>query len=348
MTLPAARGPLSDWVREVFSSPVRGLAVPRADGDPFGEDATLALHMCYELHYQSFPGVDPEWEWHPDLIRFRGELERQFLDAIKALTPGGDLDDVLDESLVEEVPARGVSQHLVEDGTWEQLREYFIHRSIYHLKEADPHAWVIPRLRGRAKAALVAVEFDEYGGGRAEDMHSRLYADLLAECGLSTEYLHYLDDVPAPAIATVNMMSLFGLHRSLRAALCGHFAAAEIGTPPSAARVLTALERLGAGPATRRFFAEHVEADAVHEQIMRHDVVGDLVAAEPEQADTVVLGIQATGLMEARIGEHLLSNWAAGRSSLRQRAGSMPRSASSASSLASMRSSLSRDWLEPQ
>ncbi len=34
--------------------------------------------------------------------------------------------------------------------------------------EADPHAWVLPRLWGRAKAAMAAVEYDEFGGGRAE------------------------------------------------------------------------------------------------------------------------------------------------------------------------------------
>ena len=43
--------------------------------------------------------------------------------------------------------------------------EYFVHRSIYHLKEGDPHAWLIPRLTGQAKAAFVAIEFDEYGAG---------------------------------------------------------------------------------------------------------------------------------------------------------------------------------------
>ena len=61
----------------------------------------------------------------------------------------------------------------------------FAHRSIYHLKEADPHAWVIPRLRGRAKAALVAVEFDEYGAGRADRAHAQLFADLLQAADLS-------------------------------------------------------------------------------------------------------------------------------------------------------------------
>ena len=110
------------------------------------------------------------------------------------------------------------------------LREYLVHRSVYHHKEADPHALVIPRLQGQAKASLVAVEFDEYGGGRFTRMHSRLYADLMDEVGLDNGYLRYLDVVPAVMLATVNMMSLFGLHRALRGAMVGHFAAAEVTT----------------------------------------------------------------------------------------------------------------------
>ena len=34
------------------------------------------------------------------------------------------------------------------------MREYFVHRSLYHLKEGDPHAFAIPRLTGRAKAIV--------------------------------------------------------------------------------------------------------------------------------------------------------------------------------------------------
>ena len=29
--------------------------------------------------------------------------------------------------------------------------EFLIHRSAYHLKEADPHSWVIPRIAGRPR-----------------------------------------------------------------------------------------------------------------------------------------------------------------------------------------------------
>ena len=59
----------------------------------------------------------------------------------------------------------GVSHFLRDEGELWQLREYAALRSLYHLKEADPHAWVLPRLWGRAKAGMAAVEFDEFGGG---------------------------------------------------------------------------------------------------------------------------------------------------------------------------------------
>jgi hypothetical protein len=316
ITLPAARGPLSAAVVAALTRAVVPSAVV-GGADPFGDDLQLALHLCYELHYRGFVGVDPEWEWDADLLRLRAELEAVFLAALAEQVDGGsDVASALDALLVEPVPGTGVSHFLRDKGEWWHMREYFAVRSIYHHKEAEPHAWVIPRLDGRAKAALVAVEYDEFGGGRAERMHSRLFADLLATADLSPEYLHYLDRAPACALATVNMMSLFGLHRRWRGALVGHFTAAEITTGPGAQRMDEALARLGADAACRLFYTEHIEADAVHEQVMRHDVLGDLLEREPDLAPDVVFGIQATELLEGRLGDHLLRNWRAGRSAL--------------------------------
>ncbi|RSN24022.1 hypothetical protein DMC63_05465 [Streptomyces sp. WAC 05977] len=317
--LPEIRGPLSAAVVDTLAGGRRDDFDLEAatDADPFGEDLQLALYVCYELHYQGFDGVDPEWEWDSRLLGFRSVLEHAFLDGIRAAVPGGDdVAGLLDELLVEPLDGGGVSHFLRDEGEWWHVEEYFAHRSIYHLKEADPHAWVIPRLRGRAKAALVAVEFDEFGGGRADQAHSRLYADLLTAAGLSSGYLAYLDHVPAHMLATVNMMSLFGLHRSLRGALVGHFAAAEITTAPAARRMDQALERLGGPAECRYFYTEHIEADAVHEQVLRHDVVDDLLEREPGLAADIALGIQATDLLEGRLTEHLLGAWSAGESSL--------------------------------
>ncbi|MCX2729247.1 iron-containing redox enzyme family protein [Saccharopolyspora sp. NFXS83] len=319
--LPRPRGPLSEAVVSALGAPPsRPVALPArdaVDADPFGDDLALALHTCYELHYRGFAGVMPDWEWDADLLRWRKGLEDRFRQALRDGVAGGDdVDGELAGLLIEPVPGDGPSHHLRDRGSWGQLQEYFVHRSIYHLKEADPHAWVIPRLQGQAKAALVAVEFDEFGGGRGEDVHAQLFADLLGAAGLEPGYLHYLDVVPAPQLAIVNLMSMFGLHRALRGALVGHFAAAEISTAPSARRLVSALDRFDAPEACTRFFTEHVEADAVHEQIMRHDVVGDLLAREPELAADVVFGVQATELLEGALAERLLGAWRAGRSSL--------------------------------
>jgi hypothetical protein len=306
-------------VLEALAVPPPGprIAAPVEGLDPFGEDLHLALHVCYELHYHGWRGVEPEWEWDPELLCLRGRLERIFLEGLRASVAGGhDVTGELDALLVEPPGGSGIPRRLAERGEWWQMREYLVHRSIYHLKEADPHAWVVPRLHGTAKAALVAVEYDEFGAGHGERVHSRLYADLLAGAGLEYGYLHYLDDVPAPALAIVNMMSLLGLHRGLRGGLVGHFAAAETTTAPSARRLAHALERLGAHGDCVHFYTEHVEADAVHEQVMRRDVVGGLLEEEPGLAADVVLGIQATGVLEDRLGEHLAQAWDAGASSL--------------------------------
>jgi hypothetical protein len=67
-----------------------------------------------------------------------------------------------------------------------------------------------------------------------------------------------------------------------------------------------------------RFYAEHVEADAVHEQVVRDDVVGALVGAEPQLERDVVFGIRARDFVEDRLATHMMARWTAGRSSLRR------------------------------
>ncbi|MFF4585236.1 iron-containing redox enzyme family protein [Streptomyces sp. NPDC001388] len=317
--LPAARGPVSAAVAAYLLD--RGPLPPAAavaSADPYGDDLQLALYLCYELHYRGLAGVAADREWDPDLLRVRAALEHRFLTALREDTPVHDtVDEALAELLVEPVDGTGVSHFLAAEGELWHLREYAAQRSLYHLKEADPHAWVLPRLWGRAKAAMAAVEFDEFGGGRPDRVHALLFAHLMTDLGLDTAYGRYLDAACAQTLATVNLMSLFGLHRSLRGALVGHFASVEITSSPGSRRLAEAMRRADAGPAAVHFYDEHVEADAVHEQVVRHDVIGGLLAEEPHLAPDVAFGVDATGLLEDRLGDHLLTSWRAGRSSLR-------------------------------
>ncbi|WP_079102235.1 iron-containing redox enzyme family protein [Streptomyces sp. TP-A0356] len=321
--LPSARGPLSHGVVSALCE--RGSPLSLAsltDSDPYGDDLQLALYVLYELHYQGFEGVGDDREWDPALLTFRRALEDRFLRALRDDVPvGSGALEALDELQIEPVgdDGTGVTHFLRNVGRHDHLREYAALRSLYHLKEADPHAWVIPRLHGRAKAAMVAVEFDEFGAGRAEEIHAGLFADLMEDLGLTTAYGHYLDVAPAEMLATVNLMSLFGLHRSLRGALTGHFAAVEVTSSPGSRRLAEALRRVGAGDAAARFYDEHVVADAVHEQVVRHDVVGGLLESEPDLEADVEFGIRATGFLEDRLGARLLAAWRGGHTALRVR-----------------------------
>ncbi|QJY48801.1 iron-containing redox enzyme family protein [Pseudonocardia broussonetiae] len=328
--LPPSRGPIGDALLAVL----RGDAEPSSldpavveDADPFGEDLQLALYCAYELHYRGFDGTSDDLEWDPSVLALRRAMERVFLDALRAAVPpsdGSDLDEVIAGLLVEPVSAHGVSHHLRREGEEWQVREYVVHRSLYHLKEADPQAWVIPRLDGEVKAALVTVEHDEYGAGNPVRMHARLFAEMMRSLGLDDRYGAYLDAVPAPVLAEVNLMSLCGLHRSLRGALVGQFATVELTSSPGSDRLVRAMRRLGLPDAAVEFYSEHVEADAVHEQLVRRGVVAPMVAAEPELAADVVFGIRASTLLADRTDAVLLESWAAGHGALRVPLPGMP------------------------
>jgi hypothetical protein len=325
--LPDARGPLTAvLLHELCEAPHRlpPVVLPDAAEPLDDDDLQLALYVLYELHYRGFDGVDERWEWEPSLLALRSVLEDIFEGGLfTAIGPPDD--DVRIEPQDMDVALRGVadaedapslSAHLEREGTREQFREFAIHRSAYQLKEADPHSWAIPRLSGAPKAALVEIQADEYGSGRAERMHAQLFADAMAALGLDAAYGAYLDVIPGVTLATVNVMSLMGLHRRLRGAIAGHLALFEMTSSLPNGRYARGLRRIGCEAATG-FFDEHVEADAVHENIAAVDLAGGLARAEPQLTAQIIWGARALAELDARWARHVLDSWARGVSSLR-------------------------------
>ncbi len=324
MSLPPPRGPISESLLTTLGAPTG--PAPTLNGhrppDPLGdEDLQLALYLCYELHYRGFEGVDEEREWDPGLLELRGELERRMLEALFDAVPYEVPvpDDIGDEifALVQADDAPSLARRIETDATLEQVREFVIHRSAYQLKEADPHSWAIPRLDGPAKAALVEIQADEYGGGDPRRVHAVLFARAMRALGLDDTYGAYLDQIPGTTLATVNLMSLFGLHRRWRGAIVGHLAGFEISSPVPNRRYANGLRRLGLGEEATDFFDEHVEADSVHENIAAYDLAGGLAAAEPALATDILFGVRCLLELERRFASSLLEAWERGESSLR-------------------------------
>jgi hypothetical protein len=288
------------------------------------EDLQLALYLCYELHYRGLPGVDERWEWNPSLLALRQALETPFEHSLRAAVgpaaeppPEPDEFDVALRAIEAADDGPSLSQYVERHATRLQVEEFLIHRSAYQLKEADPHSWAIARLTGAPKAALVEIQADEYGGGRAERMHARLFADAMDALGLDSRYGAYLDVIPAPTLATVNLMSLCGLHRRLRGAIAGHLALFEMTSSIPNRRYASGLRRLGLDdPRATAFFDEHVEADSVHEAIAAVDLAGGLAREEPELAGDILWGARALMTLERRWAGSLLDAWERDESSL--------------------------------
>lgn len=323
--LPQPRGPLSERLFEALQeTPGAPLAAPEAidPADPIAdEDLQLALYVAYELHYTAIAGVDEVWEWEPALLAFRAALERPFEAAVAELVPPAAEEELVSvgeslQRIVAEDPGPPLSRYMETQGTREQLLEHVVHRSAYQLKEADPHSWAIPRLSPRPKAALLEVQADEYGDGSSERMHSALFAKTMAALGLDPTYGAYLDRLPGVTLATVNLMSGFGLQRRRRGAIVGHLAAFEMTSSIPNRRYGNALRRLGYDREATHFYDEHVEADAVHENIAAWDLAGGLAAEEPAVAADILFGARALLQVEARWATHLMDAWERGESSL--------------------------------
>ncbi|OUE08596.1 hypothetical protein CMsap09_06585 [Clavibacter michiganensis] len=335
--VPAGRGPLSRaLVADLLgtgadtgapAADLAGLAaeaLAETDDVVHDDDVQLALFCLYELHHAGFAGVDDDREWDPRLIAVRGILEAAFEAALRERVTVPELPEPTSAAVAAALFALtsadggpSLSRYVARTATAEQLRELLVQRSVYTLGEADPHSWAIPRLRGRAKAALVEIQADEYGGGRPERVHATIFGATLRGVGLRDCYGAYLDDVPAVTLASSNAMSLFGLNRRLRGAIVGHLAAFEMTSSVPSRLYAAGIRRLGFGDDVAWYYDEHVEADAVHEQIAAHDLAGGLVESEPHLLDDVMFGAAACLEVEGWVGAHVLASWKAGRSSLR-------------------------------
>jgi Iron-containing redox enzyme len=327
--LPEPRGEISDFLIETLQEQAGGLEpilLPEIDDPLSDDDLHLALYVCYELHYRGFEGVDERWEWEPSLLRLRSELERRFECALLEAVPypdraveAAEMDLALREvgRWADELTPP-LSAYVRTRATLEQVLEFLVHRSAYQLKEADPHSWAIPRLSGSPKAAMIEIQADEYGGGRPDWIHAELFARAMRAVGLDASYGAYLDVIPGVTLATVNLMSLLGLHRRLRGAIVGHLALFEMTSSIPNRRYAGGLRRLGFDGEATLFFDEHVEADAVHENVAAVDLAGGLVRQDPALSRSVLWGASTLAFLDARWCSHVLNRWADGRSSLLQ------------------------------
>jgi hypothetical protein len=312
VSLPKPRGPLGDEVLGALRDlPER--AVPRIDLAPeSADDAALTLWVLHELSYGGFADVDDGAEREPELLRIRRRLEDDLEAALRDRWPG--VPDGVDLATgffdwLAEHDGPSLARHVQTDATEEQVLDLLRVRSIYHLKEADPTAWVVPRLPAVAKAPLVELQYDEYGIGDPARLHAHLWARGMEASGLRPERGAYVDEAPLEILEQNNALSMFGMQRRLRGAALGHLAAFEATSSMPSRRMAQGLERLGFPPEMIGYYTEHVEADAVHEQVALRDICVALLREEPALEPDMWFGAWACLDLEDRAAHQLLDAW---------------------------------------
>ncbi|WP_299929167.1 iron-containing redox enzyme family protein [uncultured Nocardioides sp.] len=316
MRLPKPRGGLSEWLVARLGEPGLTGSAPGADS---WDDESISLWTLHELSFRGFEDADDRAEWDPDLLGVRRDLETALEERLRARWSASDASAAAAPSPAE-VPsaleaivaaddgpslADRVRRHADRDQVLELLRQ----RSVYHLKESDPSAFVVPRLPVRAKAALMALQFDEYGDGDPNRLHSHLFARGLEAVGLRAEYGAYVDDAIPENLEMNNAGSLLGLHRRLRGAAMGHLAAFEMTSSLPSRKMVQGLERLGLDGPMSAYYDEHVEADAIHEHLAARDICGTLAEDEPDQAVEILFGAWTCLDVEARFATAMLGVW---------------------------------------
>ncbi|MDQ4051327.1 MAG: iron-containing redox enzyme family protein [Actinomycetota bacterium] len=314
MILPKPRGDLSEALFATLrTAPDEStLALVPAASD--ASDAALALWVLHELSYRGFEDVVEEAEWDPRLLAVRRDLERDLERRLRDRWPGHDPDgddfavDLF--AYVEGHDGRSLARFVQTQASKEQVLDLLRFRSIYHLKESDPTAWVMPRLPVPAKAALAELHYDEYGAGNPNRLHHHLFARGMEAVGLRSEYGAYLDDAPLEVLEMNNALSLFGFHRRLRGAALGHLAAFEATSSVPSRWMAQGLDRLDMADEMIAYYTEHVSADAVHEQLAVRSICSGLVEAEPEQYGEIFFGAFTCLDLENRLATLLLDRWA--------------------------------------
>jgi hypothetical protein len=326
--LPDPRGPLSAEVIDALTVPAAHGSFPPPPVDVpvdvlHDEDLQLTLWVLYELHYEGFEAVDGAWEWDPRAVAYQARLEADFLAALHAMAPVPETDPASPlheriEALTELAPSAGMSRFMQREATAEHFREYLTVKSVYHLKESDPQSFVLPRLRGLPKVRLAELQYDEYGGGRADRHHQTLFATTLRAAGLDDTYGGSIDLVPGITLALNNAMSLFALHRQHRGSAMGHLAAFEATSSIPCRRVAQGVRRIGLPESAADYFDEHVEADAVHEQLAMREICGAMAEEDPALTDSILFGTWVCCYLDYLDGQELVGRWRAGESALRR------------------------------
>ena len=135
------------------------------------------------------------------------------------------------------------------------------------LTEAQSFLPAVARLPIEPRMPVLRVLIDEFGCGRIERAHSRLYTDLLQELDLPTDVESHLPATSSEALAFVNLFYWVAARADSPSWFLGALAHLEASIVEGFGCFVAGCERLGVR--SDDYYREHVHIDAFHRREMR-------------------------------------------------------------------------------
>jgi hypothetical protein len=225
------------------------------------------------------------------------------------------------EELCETGPGQGdpLFPYLAQRATREQMRWFLAQESAGEAGFDDLVALTQLRFPIEPKLEMAHNYWDEMGGGHEVGMHG----PMLTRLGQELELASLGHETVWQALALSNLMTGFALDRSYAYHSAGALGVVELTAPGRCEHVARGLERLGIGPAARKYYTLHASIDITHSRRWNEHVLRPLVAARPELARWLAEGALARLAAGARTFDRYRSELG-----LARRAGSAVRIAS--------------------
>ena len=231
-------------------------------------DLLLALSVIHDLHSSPLGGLHgrERLQHHPAVAGLKWRLEEELVAELIRRDEATDWD--LPDAAAVAMRAIGVRGLVPEIYDW--LAEHADRAEIVEFLaiEGGPDggfddlvAACQIGLDGAPKLELARNYWDEMGNGSAARVHTELHRNLSRALGLSCPPR---ETQPLEALERSVLTGLLVTNRWLQPELLGALGLLELQAGPRCRRVVTALERIGAGEDALDFYVEHATVDPRH------------------------------------------------------------------------------------
>ena len=265
-------------------------------------DLLLSLSLIHDLHTAPLDQLDgrERLQHHPAVAQLKWRLEGELVAELTRRDQVRDWDlPVGAAAAMRAIGVRGlvpeIYDWLAHDADRDEVVEFLSIEGGPDGGFDDLVAACQIGLDGTAKLELAQNYWDEMGNGTLARVHTELHRKLSRALGLSCPPR---SAQPVEALERSVLTGLLATNRWMQPELLGALGLLELQAGPRCRRVVTALERIGAGEDAIDFYAEHATVDPRHGKDWVDKAVVPL-EADPRWAAGIVRGARWRSLVNA-------------------------------------------------